>query len=99
MDWVLDIPQIRAALGDAPFSRMNRVTCRNVLYLTTDVQERVLSLLHFALQPSGLLRLGSSESTSILAQLFATAAKGQPRYRKVGQSAAAELPRRGLASA
>ena len=50
-------------LKDPPFTRMNLVSCRNLLiYLQTPEQREVLSLLHFALCPAGYLFLGSSES-------------------------------------
>jgi two-component system CheB/CheR fusion protein len=58
-------------LHDPPFSRLDLVSCRNLLiYLNRDAQDRVLSTFHFALQPSGFLFLGSSESVDS-AQLFA----------------------------
>ena len=50
-------------LKDPPFTRMNLVSCRNLLiYLQTTEQREVLSFLHFALCPKGYLFLGSSES-------------------------------------
>ena len=50
-------------LRDPPFSRLDLVTCRNVLiYLNRDAQERVLGVFQFGLRADGLLFLGSSES-------------------------------------
>ncbi len=50
-------------LKDAPFSRMDLFTCRNLLiYLTPEAQKRVYATAHFALRPGGLLFIGSSES-------------------------------------
>lgn len=51
-------------LSDTPFSRLDLVTCRNLLiYLTAEAQERVFELFHFALRsPDGRLFLGSAES-------------------------------------
>jgi two-component system CheB/CheR fusion protein len=50
-------------LKDPPFSRLDLISCRNVLiYLNDIAQERVLETFHFALQPGGFLFLGSSES-------------------------------------
>lgn len=50
-------------LKDAPFSRMDLISCRNLLiYLNRDAQRRVLETFHFALKPNSLLFLGSSES-------------------------------------
>ena len=50
-------------LRDPPFSRVDIVTCRNLLiYLEPEIQRRVLSLLHFALLEGGYLFLGNTES-------------------------------------
>ncbi len=58
-------------LKDAPFSRMDMVSCRNLLiYLNRDAQQRVFDTFHFALKPSGLLVLGSSEAVDDGSPLF-----------------------------
>ncbi len=50
-------------LKDAPFSRLDFISCRNLLiYLNRDAQTRALDIFHFALRPDGYLFLGSSES-------------------------------------
>lgn len=50
-------------MKDPPFSRVDLITCRNVLiYLQRDVQQDVISLFHYALRPDAYLVLGSSES-------------------------------------
>src|SRR5437763_2694120 len=49
-------------LRDAPFSRIDLITCRNLLiYLNSKAQEQVFDLAHFALRPGGLLFIGGSE--------------------------------------
>jgi two-component system CheB/CheR fusion protein len=58
-------------LHDSPFSRLDLVTCRNLLiYLGRDAQQRVMQTLHFALLPHGRLFLGSSESVEDGSSLF-----------------------------
>ncbi len=58
-------------VSDAPFSRIDLVSCRNVLiYLDTPLQKRVLPLLHYALNPEGFLFLGTSESLGAFTELF-----------------------------
>lgn len=58
-------------LKDPPFTKLHAATCRNFLiYLQPGAQERVLSLLHFALRPGGCLVLGSSESPGELLGAF-----------------------------
>jgi two-component system, chemotaxis family, CheB/CheR fusion protein len=50
-------------LGDPPFSRLDLLSCRNLLiYLERDVQREVIELFHYALNPEGTLLLGSAES-------------------------------------
>jgi two-component system, chemotaxis family, CheB/CheR fusion protein len=50
-------------LKDPPFSRVDLISCRNVLiYLDREVQQQVCATFHFALRRSGYLFLGSSES-------------------------------------
>ncbi len=70
--------------GDPPFSRMDLVSCRNVLiYLSPALQKRVIPLLHFALKPSGFLCVGSAESISPFEQLFQSLDKGIKVFKKL----------------
>ncbi|WP_426447254.1 CheR family methyltransferase [Paenibacillus sp. S-38] len=56
---------------DPPFSNLDLVTCRNMLiYLQSEVQQKVLSLFHFSLNPSGFMFLGPSETVGKLSSLF-----------------------------
>lgn len=56
-----------------PFSRMDLVTCRNMLiYMQPKLQQRVLALLHYALKPGGGMFLGSAEGLLDLADSFRT---------------------------
>ncbi len=58
-------------IKDAPFSRLDLVSCRNLLiYLNADLQNRVIPLFHFALRPTGFLFLGNSENVSRHGKLF-----------------------------
>ena len=72
-------------IADAPFSRLDLILCRNLLiYLEPEVQKRVISLLHFALAPGGLLFLGNAESIGTADDLFDTASRKWHVYRRVG---------------
>lgn len=63
-------------LKDSPFSRLDLVSCRNLLiYLERDVQQRVFQTFHFALRPQALLFLGSSESCEDEGTLFSVVDK------------------------
>ena len=56
---------------DPPFSRMDLVSCRNLLiYLDADLQARVVPSFHYSLAPDGILILGISESTARHEDLF-----------------------------
>lgn len=70
-------------LKDAPFSRMDMVSCRNLLiYLNRGAQKRVFDTFHFALKPGGILFLGTSESIEDSTTLFRTIDK---KHRIYGQ--------------
>ena len=57
--------------GDPPFSRMDLISCRNVLiYMCHALQKRILSIFQFALEPGGFLFLGNSESVSDHSDVF-----------------------------
>ena len=69
-----DPHEIHNLAKDPPFSRIDLVSCRNVLiYMQPPLQRRLLTLFHYALQPDGLLVLGSSESAADAQDLFAPA--------------------------
>lgn len=58
-------------IRDPPFSRLDLISCRNLLiYLEPELQKKVLSLFHYGLHPEGYLFLGPSESISIAPELF-----------------------------
>jgi two-component system, chemotaxis family, CheB/CheR fusion protein len=58
-------------IRDPPFSRIDLISCRNVLiYLDTELQARVVRTFHYALAPGGLLVLGGSETVTRHAELF-----------------------------
>ncbi|MGR8934937.1 MAG: chemotaxis protein CheB [Gammaproteobacteria bacterium] len=79
---------------DPPFSRMNLVSCRNLLiYLRSAAQEHVLKLLHFALNPDCYLFLGSSETVGVQRHFFTTLSTVGRIYRKIGASRPFVLPR------
>lgn len=63
-------------LRDPPFSRLDIVSCRNLLiYIEPDAQARIIALCHFALREGGHLFLGSSETVGRHDALFATVSK------------------------
>lgn len=56
---------------DPPFSRMDVISCRNVLiYFGGDLQRQLIPTFHYALRPGGFLLLGTSETIREFAELF-----------------------------
>ena len=69
-------------LTDPPFSRMDLISCRNLLiYLEPVLQQRVLPLFHYALNPGGFLWLGSAETVGNFDNLFETLDSRHRIYR------------------
>ncbi len=68
---------------DPPFSNLDLISCRNVLiYLGPVLQQRVVSVFHYALKPHGLLLLGASESITGFQNLFSVVDKTQKIFAK-----------------
>ncbi len=56
---------------DPPFTRLDLVSCRNLLiYLTPVLQQRLIQLFHYSLNPNGVLMLGDSETIGPATHLF-----------------------------
>ena len=63
---------VHSIVRDPPFSRLDMISCRNVLiYLNGELQHRVIQTFHYALKPGGYLFLGPSEGVTRDAELFA----------------------------
>lgn len=57
---------------DPPFTKLDILICRNLLiYLTPELQKKLLPLFHYSLNPGGILFLGSAETVSTFTNLFA----------------------------
>src|SRR5581483_3354279 len=70
---------------DAPFSRLDVISCRNLLiYLEPKAQRKVLPTFHYALNPTGLLMLGSAETTAAASDLFTVVDKTHHIFGRKG---------------
>ncbi len=70
-------------LTDPPFGKLDFISCRNVLiYMSPYLQKKALTTFHYALNPSGFLLLGKSETTSGVPDLFAAAAKNEKLFTR-----------------
>ncbi|MBC8017339.1 MAG: chemotaxis protein CheB, partial [Verrucomicrobia bacterium] len=57
---------------DPPFTKLDILICRNLLiYLTPELQKKLMPLFHYSLIPGGVLFLGSAESVSTFTDLYA----------------------------
>jgi two-component system CheB/CheR fusion protein len=80
-------------LKDPPFSHLDLVSCRNLLiYLNRPAQRRVMEVAHFALNPSGYLFLGASESIEGAGDLFVSVDAEAHLYQSRGNVTRAALP-------
>src|SRR5580693_940871 len=79
-------------LADPPFSRLDLISCRNLLiYLRAEAQEKVLLLFHFALREGGVLFLGGSETVGSVDDRFEPISKKQRIYRQIGHTRPGEV--------
>jgi two-component system, chemotaxis family, CheB/CheR fusion protein len=68
---------------DPPFSRLDLISCRNLLiYLEPETQRRIFPLFHYALNPDGFLFLGNAETTGGFGDFFRTLDRRNKIYRK-----------------
>jgi two-component system CheB/CheR fusion protein len=75
---------------DPPFSRLDFISCRNVMiYLGPGLQDRIIPMFHYALKPNGYLLLGSSETVGTHSDLFQLVDKKHKVYQR--KPAAARL--------
>ncbi len=73
--------------ADPPFSNLDLISCRNMLiYFDSQLQERIVPMLHYALKSNGFLIIGESESVGKFTALFEPVHKKSYIYtKKIGQ--------------
>ncbi len=77
---------------DPPFSRLDLVSCRNVLiYLTPELQKQIIPTFHYALRPDGYLLLGCSEAIRNFSDLFSLVDRRHKFYARIGTRSWANL--------
>ncbi len=70
-------------MRDAPFTKLDLITCRNVLiYFKPEWQQHILRLFHYGLRLGGILCLGHSESIGALADVLSEFDRSNKIYRK-----------------
>ncbi len=70
-------------IKDPPFSKLDLVSCRNLLiYMGGELQKKLIPLFHYALNPGGFLFLGTSETVGEHADLFAVQDRKAKLYQR-----------------
>lgn len=88
---------VQDVLTDPPFSRLDLVSCRNLLiYLGPEAQTKALGLFHFALRGGGLLLLGAAESAGSSEERFTIVSKAHRLYSRTGPDRPNELDYAGM---
>lgn len=80
-------------LNDPPFSRMDFISCRNMLiYLDINAQKKAMATFHYALNDGGCLMLGKSETIGTSAQFFTTIDKKFKFYSRKKNTTLRSIP-------
>ena len=70
-------------LTDAPFTKLDLLSCRNLLiYLDAEAQQKLFPLFHYALKPNGILFLGSSETIGGFERLYSVIDRKWKLFRR-----------------
>ena len=70
-------------IKDPPFSKLDLISCRNLMiYLNAELQKKLISLFHYALQPGGILFLGTSETAGEQGDLFTVLERKAKIYQR-----------------
>lgn len=73
----------QSLISDPPFSRLDLISCRNLLiYFDSDLQKRLIPLFHYALRTDGYLFLGSSENLFEYGDLFRNVSKPHRLFQR-----------------
>src|SRR5665647_841813 len=73
----------QSVIKDPPFSRIDLLCCRNLLiYLSSELQKKIIPLFHYALNPEGILFLGGSETIGDFETLFNVLDRKLKIYRR-----------------
>jgi two-component system CheB/CheR fusion protein len=76
---------------DPPFTKLDFLSCRNLMiYLTTEMQKKLIPLFHYSLRPDGILFLGSAETVGGFTDLFESLGRKTRIYRRTKAAAPVE---------
>jgi len=70
-------------INDPPFSKLNLISCRNLLiYMSSELQKKVIPVFHYSLNKNGFLFLGTSETIGEFSDIFSTADRKWKIFQK-----------------
>ena len=79
-------------IKDPPFTKLDLMLCRNLLiYMEPELQKKLMSLFHYALNPGGVMLLGSAETESSQTNLFSAIDAKLKLYKRSAKVASTEL--------
>ena len=82
---------VQNVIMDPPFTKLDILSCRNLLiYLAPELQKKLLPLFHYALNPGGILFLGSAETIGAFTDLFSPLDSKSRLYRRLDSALRAE---------
>jgi chemotaxis methyl-accepting protein methylase len=88
-EMVIFAPQ--SLILDPPFTKLDILTCRNLLiYLAPEMQKKLIPLFHYSLAPGGVLFLGSAETVGAFTDLFTPLNNKLRIYRRTAGRARSE---------
>jgi chemotaxis methyl-accepting protein methylase len=80
-EMVVFAPQ--SLIMDPPFTKLDFLSCRNLMiYLTAEMQKKLIPLFHYSLRPGGILFLGSAETVGSFTDLFEILGRKTRLYRR-----------------
>ena len=80
-EMVVFAPQ--SLIMDPPFTKLDFLSCRNLMiYLTSEMQKKLIPLFHYSLRPGGILFLGSAETVGSFTDLFESLGHKTRLYRR-----------------
>ena len=70
-------------IKDPPFSKLDLISCRNLMiYMDGNLQKKLILLFHYALNPGGMLFLGTSETVGAFDNMFTTLDRKSKLYQR-----------------
>ncbi|MEZ2334874.1 CheR family methyltransferase [Mucilaginibacter sp. RCC_168] len=77
-------------IKDAPFTRLDLLCCRNVMiYLTTELQRKIIPVFHYAINPKGLMFMGPAETIGGFTDMFTSVDPKWKIYERKGSNVSA----------